>query len=91
MTANIPNPGLYIAQLGTDIVALRVAIDNLIRDATYLNAVGGAAFLEAAPFNMSPADATLWANTIGAVTPNNATVQAIEAFLASAVPLTGGQ
>jgi hypothetical protein len=90
VTTNIPNPGGYISQLGNDLVALRVALDNLLRDGAYLNAVGGTAFLQAAPFNMSATDAQAWVNTIGAVTPANATVQAIQAFLTSAVPLTGG-
>lgn len=90
MTTNVPNPGLYISQLGNDLVALRVALDNLLRDSAYLNAVGGATFLQAAPFNMSATDAAAWVATIGAVTPANTTVQAIQAFLNSAVPLTGG-
>lgn len=90
MSVNIPNPGSYLAQLGNDLVALRVAINNLVRDAEYVNAMGGAAFFEAAPFNLSTADATALANTIGSVTPQNATVQAINSYLQTAIPLTGG-
>lgn len=90
MAVNVPNPGSYFQQLGTDLVNLRNALDALVRDATYLNAMGGAAFLEAAPFNLSATDAAAVANTIGAVTSTNTTVEAIQSFLASAVPLTGG-
>jgi hypothetical protein len=90
MAVNVPNPGNYVANLGQHLVALRLAINELVQDGTYLNAMGGAAFLEAAPFNFSPADATNIATIIGAVTPQNATVQAINTYLNSAVTLTGG-
>lgn len=91
MSVNTPNPGTYFQQLGQDIVSLRNALDALLRDGAYLNTMGGAAFLESPPFSLSTADATAIANTIGAVTPTNSTVQAIEAFLNSAIGLTGGQ
>lgn len=90
MAVNIPNPGSYLAQLGNDLVALRNAMNDLQRDAAYVNAMGGAAFFQAAPFNMTAADATNLANTIGTVTPQNATVQAIMNFLNTAIPYTGG-
>ena len=91
MATNTPNPGLYFQQLGQDIVNLRIALNALLRDGAYLNAVGGAAFLQAAPFNLSETDAQAWVNAIGVVTPTNPTIQAIEAYLTSAIPLTGGQ
>lgn len=91
MSVNVPNPGTYFIQIGQDIVNLRNAIDALVKDGAYLTAMGGASFLEAAPFSLSTADATAIANVITAVTPTNPTVEAIEAFLASAVTLTGGQ
>lgn len=90
MPVNVPNPGSYFAQLGQHLVNLREAINDLVQDGTYLNAMGGAAFLEAAPFNLSTADATTVANIIGAVTSTNATVVAIDNYLNSAVTLTGG-
>lgn len=90
MPVNLPNPGNYYAQLGQHLVDLQRAIDNLVKDATYLNAMGGAAFLEAAPFSLDTNDAVFIANSIGAVTANNATVVAINNFLASTVQLTGG-
>ena len=90
MSVNVPNPGNYLAQLGNDVVALRIAINNLVRDGEYLNAMGGAAFLEAAPFSLSTTDAQTVATLIGAVTPTNSTVEAINAFITSAVSLTAG-
>lgn len=91
MSVNLPNPGSYLLQLGSDLVALRNALNDLIRDASYVNAMGGATLFENPPFNMAAADATNLANTIGAVTPANPTVQAIQNFLNGAIPLTGGQ
>lgn len=90
MAVNVPNPGTYQAQLGQHLVNLRNAINDLVQDGVYLNAMGGAAFLEAAPFNLSATDAQLIISTIGSVTPANTTVQAINNFLASSVALTGG-
>lgn len=90
VSVNLPNPGSYYALLGQHIIALREAIQDLVQDGEYLNAMGGAAFLEAAPFNLAPADATAVANIIGPVVSGNTTVQAIETFLTSAIPLTGG-
>lgn len=90
MSVNVPNPGSYIAQLGQHLVNLREAINDLTQDGVYLNAMGGAAFLEAAPFSLSAADAASVAAIIGGVTPANTTVEAINTYLASAVTLTGG-
>jgi hypothetical protein len=90
LAVNVPNPGNYVQQLGQHLIALREAINDLTQDGTYLNAMGGASFLEAAPFSFSPADAQNIANIIGVVTPTNTTVVAINNYLASAVTLTGG-
>lgn len=90
MAVNVPNPGSYLSQLGQHVVDLQSAIDNLVADGTYLNAMGGAAFLEAAPFNLSAGDAALIESTIGAVTATNSVVEQINAFITSAVTLTGG-
>lgn len=90
MSVNVPNPGTYFQTVGTHLVALREAMNDLTQDGKYLNAMGGATFLEGAPFNLSAADATAFANTIGAVTPSNATVTAVYNFLDSAISLTGG-
>jgi hypothetical protein len=90
MAVNVPNPGIYLAQIGQHLVNLREAINDLVQDGTYLNAMGGAAFLEAAPFNMAATDAQLYISTIGAVTATNSVVESINSFLTSAVALTGG-
>lgn len=91
MAVNTPNPGLYFANLGTHAVALREALQNLLNDAAYLQAMGGAAFLQAAPFSLAPADAAAIVATIGAVTPSNSVVQQIQAFIANTEFLWGGQ
>lgn len=88
---NLPNPGTYFIGLSQHITAFRDALQELLNDAAYLNSQGGAAFLEAAPYSLSAADATLIMTTVGAVTPTNATVEAIQAFLAQTEPLWGGQ
>lgn len=90
MPVNLPNPGSYYAQLGQHLVDLQRAIDNLVADATYINAMGGAAFLEAAPFSLDANDAQLIVGTVGAVTSTNPVVLQIQSFLESAVQLTGG-
>lgn len=91
MSVNIPqNPNAYFGTIGNHLVALREALNDLLQDAKYINAMGGAAFLQGPPFNLSPTDATNFANTIGSVTSANTTVQAIQAYLDSAVGYTGG-
>lgn len=90
MAINTPNPGLYQQQLGQHVVSFRDALQALLNDAAYINAQGGTAFLTG-PMGLSPADAQVVVSTIGAVTPGNAVVQQIQAFLASTEPLWGGQ
>jgi hypothetical protein len=90
LAVNVPNPGIYMSQLGQHLVNLRNALNDLVQDAEYLQAMGGTAFLEAAPFNLTPADATLIMNTVGQATSTNAVVLSIDQFLASAITLTGG-
>lgn len=91
MPVNVPNAGLFQQQLGAHVVALREALQALLNDAAYLNSVGGTTFLTSAPFNLSTTDANLIMNTVGAVTPTNAVVQQIQAFLVNTEPLWGGQ
>lgn len=90
MAVNVPNPGTYFSTVGQHLVALREALNDLVQDGEYLNAMGGATFLEAAPFSLSTTDATNFATIIGAVTSTNTTVEAIQSFLTSAITLTGG-
>lgn len=88
---NLPNPGTYAQQLGGHVVAFREALQNLLNDAAYLNSQGGTAFLTAPPYSFNASDAALIMATVGAVTPTNTTVEAIQAFLAQTEPLWGGQ
>ncbi len=90
MAINVPNPGNYYTQLGQHCTAFRDALNNLLNDAAYLQAMGGTAFLEAAPFNLAAGDAATVMNTVGAVTPNNGVVQTLQQFIASTEPLWGG-
>jgi len=91
MAVNVPNPTTYLANLGSHVVAMRTAINDLLEDAQYLNTMGGATFLQGEPFNLNGTDATQIATVIGAVVPSNGTVQDIQAFIANATFLTGGQ
>lgn len=91
MAINVPNPGAFESQLGQHITQFRDALQALINDAEYLTAMGGATFLEAAPFSMAAADAQMVMGTVGVITPNNATVASLQAFLATTQPLWGGQ
>jgi hypothetical protein len=91
MPVNLPNPGTYLSQLGSDCANFRDALQRLLNDAAYLSAIGGVATLEAAPFNIDAADAQAIMNTVGIVTPGNGVVQSIQAFIASTEFLWGGQ
>jgi hypothetical protein len=92
MTVNAPNPGAYQQGLGAHIVAFRDALQRLINDAAYINSIGGSSgLISIGAGAISQADADLIVNTIGVVTPQNAVVQQIQAFVASTEPLWGGQ
>lgn len=91
MAVNTPNPGVYFQQLGSDVTNFRDALARLINDGKYLNSIGGSAALQAAPFNLSPQDAANVMNTVGTVTPTNATVVSVQAFIDSTEFLWGGQ
>lgn len=82
---NVPNPGTYIAKLGQDITNARNAIQVVLDDNTYLVQNGGAAFLEAPPFNFTSADAAAWIAAFG-----NWTNPAIATAIADSVPTWGG-
>ncbi len=91
MAINVPNPGTYQQQLGQHVTAFRDALQQLLNDAAYLNSMGGAAFLTAAPFSLSQTDADKIMQTVGAVTPNAAVVTQLNNWLTSSQPLWGGQ
>lgn len=90
MAVNQPNPGLYMQALGNHVTTFRDALQVLINDAKYLNANGGIAALEAAPFNMASTDATEIMATVGTITPTNAVVQQVQSFIDSTEFLWGG-
>lgn len=89
MPVNVPNSLAYYMQLGNHIVALREALADVVQDATYLNDMGGSAFLQA-QFQTDQPTADNIAAVIGAATATNATVQAVEAFITAATFVTGG-
>lgn len=91
MAINVPNPGAFESMLGQHVTQFRDALQALINDAAYLTSMGGAAFLEAAPFSMTAQDAQVVMNTIGTVTPSNPTVATLQAFIGTTEPLWGGQ
>lgn len=80
----------FLPNIGNHLVALRIAMDALVRDGTYLQAMGGATFLEGAPFSLLSDDATAIVNTVGSVTADNPVVQQVYLFLSECVTLTGG-
>lgn len=68
MAANVPNPGVYLAQIGAELTALREAFDNLVNSNGYITAMGGSAFLTAAAPNglgLSSADAAALIAALG--------------------------
>lgn len=89
MAVNVPNSLAYFMALGNHIVALREALADVVQDATYLNDMGGSAFLQA-QFGTDQPTADNTAAVIGAATSTNATVVAVQNFIASATFLTGG-
>jgi hypothetical protein len=91
MPINVPNSGAYQQQLGQHVTQFRDALQQLLNDAAYLQSMGGSAFLQAAPFNMSQVDADKIMATVGAVTPQNSVVSSLQAWIATTQPLWGGQ
>lgn len=80
----------FLPNVGNHLVALRIAMDALVRDGTYIQAMGGATFLEGAPFSLLEGDAAAIVNTVGSVTSTNPVVQAVYLFLSECVTFTGG-
>lgn len=86
MAENVPNAGSYIGKLGQDIANLRDAYNRVVGDNTYLTQMGGAAFLQAAPFNFSAGDATAWIAAFG----NFANSSQMQTAIADSVITWGG-
>lgn len=94
MAVNVPNPGVWQQQLGNQCTTFRDALQALLNEAAWLSAVGGATFLTTAQpdgLGLSQADADAIMTTIGAVTPANSTVQAIQTWLDSTQFLWGSK
>lgn len=90
MAVNVPNTSVYTSQLGQHCTAFRDALQALLNDAAYLNAMGGTSFLETT-LGIDATDAQEIVNVVGAVTPSNTTVQAIQGWINSTEFLWGGQ
>jgi hypothetical protein len=94
MAANLPNPGIYQQQLGTHCVNAREAMNRLLADCVYINAMGGLAFLTgdvtAGGMGIDATTAAVIMATIGALTPENTNVQQIQALIAGTATLWGG-
>jgi hypothetical protein len=68
MAVNVPNPGIYLTQLGAELTALRDAFDKLVNSNAYIASMGGSTFLQAAVPNglgMSSGDAAALIATLG--------------------------
>jgi len=89
MSVNLPNSGLYQAQLGQHCTAFRDALDALMKDAQYINGNGGTELL--VNLGIDATDAQQIVSTIGSVTSENSVVQMVTAFINSTVFLWGGQ
>jgi hypothetical protein len=83
---NVPNPGNYTANIGQLVTSFRDDYQRILNANSYLNANGGAAFLEAAPFNFSPDDAAAWVAALG----NLASISGIATAIANSEPIWGG-
>ena len=68
MAVNVPNPGVYLTQLGAELTALRDAFDKLTDSNAYIASMGGSTFLTAAFPNglgLSSGDASALIATLG--------------------------
>jgi hypothetical protein len=64
----VPNPGVYLTQLGAELTTLRDAFDKLVNSNGYIASMGGSTFLTAAFPNglgMSSGDASALIATLG--------------------------
>lgn len=96
MAANLPNPGLYQQKLGQHCVNARLAMQQLMADCVYINAMGGLAFLtgdyaSGAGLGIDGPSAEVIMATIGALTPASANVQQIQALIEGTATLWGGE
>ena len=71
MAVNVPNPGLFFAQIGQAITSLRNDYQTVLNLNAYITAMGGATFLEAAPFSLSSGDASAVVAALGNLAGSN--------------------
>lgn len=95
MAANVPNPGQYLDEIGSDLTALRDAFYRLVNKNDYIASMGGSTFLQAAPFSMSGPDADALVATLGnhknlSTHYNGGTQAAAMNYKANGQPFWGG-
>lgn len=71
MAVNVPNSGVFLADVGSVITSLRDAYQACLNKNNYLTAMGGIAFLQAPPFNLSPSDAQGVVAALGNIAASN--------------------
>jgi len=99
MAVNVPNPGVYLTQLGAELTALRDAFDKLVNSNAYIASMGGSAFLQAAVpggLGMSSGDASALIATLGnhaslATQYNGGAQAAALNYRSNGQPFWGGQ
>lgn len=78
MAVNLPNPASFESQIGQQFVVFRSAYQAIVNQNNYIASLGGAAALEAAPFNMSTQDAQALVAALGNITNLAGVVNAID-------------
>jgi hypothetical protein len=87
VAVNLPNPGLFEIQLGQQFVAFRNAYQAIVYQNQYVASIGGAAALEAAPFNFTTQDAQALVAALGNIT----NLTGIGGAIDGSEPFWGGQ
>lgn len=80
MAVNVPEPTSYLTNLGQVITTLRNAFsgnEGIVNANEYLSAMGGAAFLQAAPFSLTAQDAAAVVAAVGNLANQPALVTAL--------------
>lgn len=68
MAVNVPNEGLFLGSISTAVTNLRNAYQTVLNLNAYVEAMGGATFLEAAPpngYSLDPTDASAIVAALG--------------------------
>ena len=65
MAVNPPNPGAFYASITAAVTGLRDVFQTLVNLNAYVTAMGGTAFLEAAPYTLASGDAAALVATLG--------------------------